>query len=957
MSASPPLIFLAFANDQSNYLYNLSVERDQIRAALQPAVDQGLCELIIEPSATIGTILDVFQRHRHRIAVFHYGGHADAYQMLLETDSGERSLAHSGGLSSFLAEQQGLEMVFFNGCSSESQAKELAQAGVSVVVGTTQPISDAVAMRLSQLFYQYLATGLSLGRAWEKASEEVKTVKAGSGYRSLDWGQKDALAEETYTFPWRLHLREGADKALAWSLPEAAGKPLFDLPLPRTYYEQLPVSPYKGLQYFQREDAAVFFGRGVQIRALYQQLELPESVILFYGKSGAGKSSLLDAGLLPRLEGSWQSLYQRRRPDLGLSGSLLTALRERATALGLDASAGRSPRALWAAIEATQKQPLLFILDQAEECFTRPRPLAEAPELPQWLSLLGELFAEGADAPQGKLILAYRKEYHPELKQAFQEQQLPTAELFLQHLDRAGIVEVIEGLPQQPDTRETYQLQIPPEPGGALADIIADDLLEDRDSPMAAMLQILLTKMWREAKQEDSTRPTFSVALYQRIKKEGLAMGEFFDQQMEKLVAWRPELVDSGLVLDLLHFHTTPLGTAGTRSLAEIREQYRTRQGQIEELMVKCKELYLLNTPQQQSEHTSLAHDTLAPVVIDRFNASDRPGQRALRILTNKLKDFEAGNDKTYLDAADLAVLEAGIQGMRHLRSQAEALLAASRELQAQRKKEQQRNRWMVGALTVFIAILGMVGVGQYRSTQRAELSTIDNLIRASWKAGLYLERRQDYVEGVRKLYEGVKPIMNLGQLQELSPVAIFDSSPHTDAPNYESSAEFTYYNEDFVIWLREYGIPGAKDEAFRAETQAVYDDFLQDMAQAYYKVYFYLENHPNLAAYQREYVQLTTAQVPAEQIPFTQDHFTTAWGTREANYRPQTAVDYLHWRFSTYSNAFGQDPKNGGIGSYYADVACGFWLRRHIDGTSEEFFDLLVLLLQTYDPDFLVQY
>ncbi len=949
-SSPQPLIFLAFANDQSDYLYNLQVERDQIRQALQPAVDQGLCELIIEPSATISTILDVFQQHRDRIAIFHYGGHANAYLMLLEDERGERSIAHTGGLSSFLGEQRQLQMVFFNGCSSESQARELSEAGVPVVVGTTQPISDSVAMRLSQLFYQYLAQGLPLASAWEKASEAVQSVKAEEGYRLLDFGEEGAVAEmETSVFPWKLHLRAGSDQALAWNLPEAARQPLFDLPLPRGYFERLPVDPYKALHYFQREDAAVFFGRGAQIRELYQKLQQPEPVILFYGKSGAGKSSLLDAGLLPRLEGQWEPLYQRRQPSEGLALTLQQTLQAKAEALGLPQAAALGQT--WRAIEAQTGRPLLFILDQAEECFTRPLPQAGAAELQALLALLDELFAAGEDRPYGKLVLAYRKEYHPEIKRAFQAARMATEELFLQHLDREGIIEVVEGLNRQPETREAYQLQIRPEPGGSLAEIVADDLLEDRDAPIAAMLQILLTKMWREAKQHNSAQPTFSVELYQGLKRQGLAMGEFLDQQMEKLSAWQSEVVESGLVLDVLYFHTTDLGTAGTRSLEEIRAQYQSRQEQVDELIVKGKELYLLSTPRDDTQKTSLAHDTLAPLVIDRFNHSDLPGQRALRVLSNKLKDFEVGHEKTYLDAADLATLEAGLQGMRQLRERAQDLLAASRKLQAKRQRAKRRNRVAALVLTAFIAVLGMVALRQYHSVQAAELNTIDRMIRTSWKAGLYLERNEDFVEGVRDLYEGIKPIMDLVKLRELAPVAIFERSPHGETPNYDSPTDFTYYNEDFVIWLREYGIPGAKDEAFRESTQPVYDEYLRDMARSYYRAYLYLRHHPDRQAFEREYRQMTTERVDPEQIEYVSNRYNPSWPGELQRRNP---VNYIHWRFSGFAQQFDRSPVYGQTGGYLTDVACGFWLRRHIDGTAEEFFDLLLLLLQAYDPGYL---
>ena len=49
-------------------------------------------------------------------------------------------------------------------------------------------------------------------------------------------------------------------------------------------------------------------------------------IVLFYGQSGVGKSSLLAAGLLPRLEGSHAVRYARRDQAAGLLGTLAAAL-------------------------------------------------------------------------------------------------------------------------------------------------------------------------------------------------------------------------------------------------------------------------------------------------------------------------------------------------------------------------------------------------------------------------------------------------------------------------------------------------------------------------------------------------------------------------------------------------------------------------------------------------------
>ncbi len=163
MHSKPPVIFLAFANDKQTadgYLRNLTRERTALRTALDIAInrDRPICEVVVESDLTIDRLFDIFQndRYRDRIAVFHYGGHSESYKLLLEDAQGGRSAADSAGLVPFLSSQKSLQLVFLNGCSTQWQAKELRDAGVPAVIGTSRAIPDDVANVISGRFYHGL---------------------------------------------------------------------------------------------------------------------------------------------------------------------------------------------------------------------------------------------------------------------------------------------------------------------------------------------------------------------------------------------------------------------------------------------------------------------------------------------------------------------------------------------------------------------------------------------------------------------------------------------------------------------------------------------------------------------------------------------------------------------------------------------------------------------------------
>jgi tetratricopeptide (TPR) repeat protein len=139
------------------------------------------------------------------------------------------------------------------------------------------------------------------------------------------------------------------------------------------------VSPYRGLAQFQERDADIFFGRNAEIIELHQIL-LDERVLAIAGDSGSGKSSLLHAGLAPRVrqhglggKDGWRivSLRPGREP----AKNLLSALLLDGTGTSGDIHLIRPERTYNAIIrelrvECLDGKRLLLLFDQFEEMQT-----------------------------------------------------------------------------------------------------------------------------------------------------------------------------------------------------------------------------------------------------------------------------------------------------------------------------------------------------------------------------------------------------------------------------------------------------------------------------------------------------------------------------------------------------------------------------------------------------------
>jgi len=229
--------------------------------------------------------------------------------------------------------------------------------------------------------------------------------------------------------------------------------------------------PYRGLRPLETEDAGIFFGRDGQIVEALDRLRglretTPPRLLVILGASGAGKSSFLRAGLLPRLarddreflplpivrperaaifgetgllsalEGAFAAArIAIPRADLRaaiLGGAatlkpLLQALADKATPSAIDAETAPKPPAL------------ILAIDQGEELF-----LAEAQDEAQpFLALLRGLLSQ--DAPAVIAVFTIRSDNYERLQLAKKLEGVRQEMLSLPPMAKGSYVEVVKG--------------------------------------------------------------------------------------------------------------------------------------------------------------------------------------------------------------------------------------------------------------------------------------------------------------------------------------------------------------------------------------------------------------------------------------------------------------------------------------------------------------------------------
>jgi hypothetical protein len=196
-------------------------------------------------------------------------------------------------------------------------------------------------------------------------------------------------------------------------------------------------NPWRGLAAYDKADAALFFGRDAPVAALQEAIE-QKAFVAVLGASGTGKSSLVKAGVLPRLETDSRWLVL---PTVRPGTAPFESLSQAVATLGPAVAA--TPEAIAAAVAAWCEEHfgrrLLLVVDQCEELVTMARAATARDTV---MTLLAALI--DAHPLQVTVVLTLRTDFEPQFDRSALAAAWSEARFVVPVMSRADLKTIVE---------------------------------------------------------------------------------------------------------------------------------------------------------------------------------------------------------------------------------------------------------------------------------------------------------------------------------------------------------------------------------------------------------------------------------------------------------------------------------------------------------------------------------
>jgi WD40 repeat protein len=440
-------------------------------------------------------------------------------------------------------------------------------------------------------------------------------------------------------------------------------------------------SPFKFLDSYTSEDQAIFFGRDREITELYRRI-FENKILLVYGISGTGKSSLINCGLASRFDDSdWLPVNVRRGSNI--IESLNEAFNKQAiTPLKKNLSITEKLQSIY----LDHFKPVYFIFDQFEELFIFGSPK----EKNSFIKLIKEIVESET---QCRIIFIIREEFLAGITEF--ESDLP--EIFsnrfrVEKMKRANAIQAVEG------PCKVYEIET--ETG--FSEEIIDKLCPAGNEIELTFLQIYLDRIFRIAVSDKqvSDNLKFSKEILNRAGSVSDLLGQFLEEQIR-------ELDDPDTAMAILKSFVSVQGTKRQMNESEILDSLGSfgkvvTKEDLLKYVTRFVDLRILRE-RDERDHFELRHDSLASKIYEKFTAIEKDIIEVRQFIDNAYSVYE--KRRKFLTSDDLKYV-APYEDKLYLSKAEESFINKSKN-ELYRSRKRRRN---ISSVAAFVLIIVMSG-------------------------------------------------------------------------------------------------------------------------------------------------------------------------------------------------------------------------------------------------------
>ncbi len=469
-----------------------------------------------------------------------------------------------------------------------------------------------------------------------------------------------------------------------------------------------PQSPYRGLFAFQEADAELFFGRDREIERIVEALRSKRMAALL-GASGMGKSSIVYAGVIPRLrqDARWQivSFRPNANPFFSISAELIRNLSPNAGEIELIEQGQTLSRKLQDGViglddtfrrlaSAFPHSQTLLIIDQFEELYT----LCHDDELR--IRFLNELLRiEECHLPVSCLLTMRADFLGKALQDASFAKLAQDRSIWLGAMGREELRETIE------KPARVYGIALEPHLTERILNAVGSH------SGNLPLLEFALTEMWQKqtalAAQDHSSNALLTHAAYDQIGGVEQALAQYAERVYHGLSGEEQDAARK-IFLQLVH---PGQGTEDTRRIATFDEIGQSNWP----VVITLADARLVVTNRDRGRAGQETVEVIHEALLTRWqrlrgwldaDREFRAWQERLRAVMPRA-DAKSTSESSYLRGLPLSEAEEWLRARgAELREQERAFIRASlRERRALQYKKR------LGVFTAFIGTLVMAGV------------------------------------------------------------------------------------------------------------------------------------------------------------------------------------------------------------------------------------------------------